>query len=442
MAFVSGSQPGCNSRVGVSGCVVSACAGVDSCCDVGDRGAGVRGWYPVAPVHDVRADRGVWLAYYRAVEVHTSAIGRLEPAGVCGLFEGVGCARVGAGDCQSSVGSVGAVDVSDGGRDRRAEVLGAEHVCEHVGEGCVTGAGSGSRATATVCSTLHPSLGSTNFGVGRCCQGGGVHAERRIGGGLMVSERTLANRKKRQAAKARKQRKRVVASGDVVQPVIVEPVREVHVPEWRQKGVDGRQKGRGAHVGQFADLSDDVQRRLKESRARALIAKNEREEREHRGRISDMDSPEAIFMKAMGLMEIAQRAAKSKNNSRVMGWVETVASSHAESLAKSAPNSLPSYASVCAKSVSTGASSVSVDGTRRQRPVGKVISTVFDGATPYTIFSGQIAAAKDTITVALLRADLKKNKMGLSPQEVSELAVLVNDRMEAVRPHNEFGYDY
>jgi len=203
-----------------------------------------------------------------------------------------------------------------------------------------------------------------------------------------------------------------------------------------------RQKGFGVHVGQFADLPGDVQRRLKESRARALIAKNEREEREHRGRISDMDSPEAIFMKAMGLMEVAQKAAKSKNDSRVMGWVETVASSHAESLARSAPSSLPSYASVCAKSASTSASSVSVDGTKRQRSVCKVVSTVFDGATPYTLFAGQIAAAKDTVSVALLRADLKKNKMGLSPQDVSRLAVLVNNRMEAVRPHNEFAYDY
>jgi len=131
-------------------------------------------------------------------------------------------------------------------------------------------------------------------------------------------------------------------------------------------GVDVVGVGRGVEEEQkgfWRSCSQETRQKLIESKAAMHIAENERRARKARADVERMDSPTAILKTAMQSVKLARQCAESKGESAVAGWAETVATSHAESVARSAPSSVPSYASVV-----SGASSVSVDGTKRVKP--------------------------------------------------------------------------
>jgi len=108
-----------------------------------------------------------------------------------------------------------------------------------------------------------------------------------------------------------------------------------------------------------------LRQELVDSKARMHIAENVRRAKEAEERIRQMESPEALLRRAMAMVTVAEECAKKGNDSKVAGWAQTVATSYAESIARSAPSSVPSYASVVSGS---SASSVSVDGTKRGKP--------------------------------------------------------------------------
>lgn len=139
--------------------------------------------------------------------------------------------------------------------------------------------------------------------------------------------------------------------------------------------------GAGFHGGASADLdlvrenqegfwnscSKEVRQELIDSKARMHIAENLRKAKEAEEKVRQMESPEALLVRAMAMVSMAEQCAKKSNDSKVAGWAQTVATSYAESIAKSAPSSVPSYASVLSRSSAT---SVSVDGTKRVESKG------------------------------------------------------------------------
>jgi len=104
--------------------------------------------------------------------------------------------------------------------------------------------------------------------------------------------------------------------------------------------------GQETRRGYFSELNEDTQRRLRESRARMMIAENERKAKEAEEKLKHLESPLALLATAMKAMRVAEQCAKKQGDQRVAGWARTVAESYAESVAKSAPSSVPSLESV------------------------------------------------------------------------------------------------
>jgi len=59
-----------------------------------------------------------------------------------------------------------------------------------------------------------------------------------------------------------------------------------------------------------------------------------------------LESPLAILATAMKAVRVAEKCATKQGNHRVAGWARTVADGYAESVARSAPSSVPSLDSV------------------------------------------------------------------------------------------------
>jgi len=119
------------------------------------------------------------------------------------------------------------------------------------------------------------------------------------------------------------------------------------IPEWRRKSVVG-QASKEVRAGYFSDLSEDVQRELKDSRAKLLIEKNKRELRQEQEKLKSLDceSPEYLVRKMIEVTALANVLKKKTTDDRVGGWAETVADSLTKSVAASAPSSVPSLESV------------------------------------------------------------------------------------------------
>jgi hypothetical protein len=132
-------------------------------------------------------------------------------------------------------------------------------------------------------------------------------------------ERNQVWKKARREQRARRRRSSVAAPAVAVEvPVVSAVEKEVKPPRWNR--------------GYFSDMPDDVQKKLRETRAKLLIAENERKLREEEQRVKYLDSPMALVESAMRAVAMAEKAAKKVNDSKVMGWAQTVATSYAESI--------------------------------------------------------------------------------------------------------------
>jgi len=97
--------------------------------------------------------------------------------------------------------------------------------------------------------------------------------------------------------------------------------------------------------GFWKSCSSGVRQELIDSKARMHIAENQRREREAKEKLAAMDSPAAMVAKVLDLVKMTEVAAKRANDSKVAGWAKTVAESHSEELARSAPSTMKSFES-------------------------------------------------------------------------------------------------
>jgi len=111
-----------------------------------------------------------------------------------------------------------------------------------------------------------------------------------------------------------------------------------------EKGVSFQQGE--VRKGFFSELDEVTQRRLRESRARMMIAENERKAKEAEEKLKYLESPLALLATAMKAVKVAEQCAVKHGDHRVASWARTVANDYAESVAKSAPSSIPSLDSV------------------------------------------------------------------------------------------------
>jgi len=109
--------------------------------------------------------------------------------------------------------------------------------------------------------------------------------------------------------------------------------------------VDDKQVCSDESKGFWNSCSPDVRQQLIDSKARMHIADNSRREKESLEKIDQLGSPEAILRRAMRFVGIAEECAKKENDTRVAGWAKTLATSYAESVARSVPSTLPSLES-------------------------------------------------------------------------------------------------
>jgi hypothetical protein len=109
----------------------------------------------------------------------------------------------------------------------------------------------------------------------------------------------------------------------------------------------------GVGRGYFSDCSEETQKQLKESRARMLIAENERKAIEAERRVSQLKSPAQLAADVVALVERVEKMAKAGRDDKMTRWAQEVTTASASTLASSAPSSVPSV-----ESVSTVASSV------------------------------------------------------------------------------------
>jgi len=110
--------------------------------------------------------------------------------------------------------------------------------------------------------------------------------------------------------------------------------------------------------------------------------------------VENLESPMVMLQRAMDTISLAEKFAKMQSgteNEAIAVWAGKVASSYAESVARSAPSSVPSYSSVVSKSVSqrsgTGATSVSTGS------IGGAKKPVRSGAVRSSVASVNLSAA-------------------------------------------------
>jgi len=144
-----------------------------------------------------------------------------------------------------------------------------------------------------------------------------------------------------------------VAAGDVVSKEKPEEVQEVEttavadVPEWRRGATSVTGPRPSAEFkGYFSECSAAVQKELRETRAQLLVAKNRAAVAREEEKVRRVGSPETIVREALRVMKLAGQVKKVEKDHSIGGWARTVVEGCAESLAASAPSSVPSLESV------------------------------------------------------------------------------------------------
>jgi len=101
--------------------------------------------------------------------------------------------------------------------------------------------------------------------------------------------------------------------------------------------------------GFFVGCDQSVQQELRDSRARMLIAKNNREEMQHKKKMGDIATAESVVADLVRVTKLAAQLRSQTKDQKIGGWAETVAESLSKSVAESASSvssSLPSLESV------------------------------------------------------------------------------------------------
>jgi len=220
----------------------------------------------------------------------------------------------------------------DGGR-RLEEDSGVRSRGETVGE-CSAGAARGD------------SRWSSGDRVSRAVEGGeasGVHV---VGGLSARGPNWLRNHTARVRRKAQRVAKREAMSGD-----------------WRARGSEVPASVGAQGSGFFSECSQDVQQKLRESRARMLIARNERQAKEEEEKARNMDSVRGVVKQMTDVAVAVEKLRRQSKDQAVIGWDNTVSSGLSKSIVDGA-SGVPSL-----ESVGFGASGLESTGGEVQDPV-------------------------------------------------------------------------
>lgn len=278
-------------------------------------------------------DRAVAIAFYDAVVKFAEA--RVGCGGKCAVV-GSGC----SGDC----GAKGAVVFEWKKKGVPSLLVGSSdandtsEVCGRREFRCI-----GSARESRSCDSRKEVARDEAVQIGGSSGGGDC-----IAGSGKVGKNLERNRLNRERQKFRKLRKQTVAGkrpGSVGASVLVQE-------SWRQaSGDDGMRQAKEAVVsgssrGYFSELSVDVQRKLKESRAKMLIAENEKKEMHARSCLARNVGPEALVRELVRVSALAVQVKKQTADMKIGGWAETVSEFVTKSVAESAPSSVPSLEDV------------------------------------------------------------------------------------------------
>jgi len=172
-------------------------------------------------------------------------------------------------------------------------------------------------------------------------------------------ERNKENREKKKQRKLKRQqigedwrvRRAVTASVSSELPAVGRWVAGEQVSGQCREGVSLNVEGRSGRVdsgrrGFFSGCSEEVQSHLRESRARLLIAENERKAVEEEKKLKRLSSPEALVQEMIRVTRMANQLKKQTVDVKIGGWAETVADGLMKSVAESAPSTIPSLESV------------------------------------------------------------------------------------------------
>jgi len=278
-------------------------------------------------------DRAVAIAFYDAVAKFAEA--RVGCGGKCAMVGGGcsgGCGAKGSVVFGWKKEGVQSLLVGPSNADDTSEVCGGrEFRC--IGSACESGSCDSREEVAR--DEVVQAGGSS--GGGDCDVGSGE-----VGKNL---ERNRLNRKRQKYRKLRKQAAAGKQSG-------VCNVAALDRENWRQVSGDNSASQvketliSNSSRGYFSDLSVDVQRKLKESRAKMLIAENEKKEMHARDCLARNVGPEALIRELVRVSALAVQVKKQTADMKIGGWAETVSEFVAKSVADSAPSSVPSLEDV------------------------------------------------------------------------------------------------
>jgi len=138
------------------------------------------------------------------------------------------------------------------------------------------------------------------------------------------------NRRNREAQRLRKKKRQAIGQ------------------DWRKPFVGGVERDvvRVGREGFFSGCSQETQEKLRESRARLLVAENERRVVEEEQKLKRMQSVEGVVHELIRVSAMAEKLRKQTSDSKIGGWAETVVEAMEKNVASLAPSSVPSLESV------------------------------------------------------------------------------------------------
>jgi len=200
--------------------------------------------------------------------------------------------------------------------------------------------------------------------------------------------------------------------------------RQMNSEDWRSKSKSSSGVVVQEQSGFWNSCSEGVRQELIDSKARMHILQNEQRAQEAKERISGMQSPIAIMKKVVALADQAEKIANKEGNAKVMSWAQTVATSEAESLARSAPSTVPSYDAVH-KSVSVVDP---VNGTPDSCLVGEnealkgrlvSVEAALKASSDRVSFEKHAAVLKRVVELEkLTKSNAAKSKIGISSNTI------------------------
>lgn len=120
------------------------------------------------------------------------------------------------------------------------------------------------------------------------------------------------------------------------------PVADPAVPEWRRGAASSVMSSDvGTARGYFADCSEDVRQRLRETRAARLVAENELAAAKANAEASSLTGAVTLVRQLNAVVRTAAELEKHTVDARVKSWARSVVEGAVSELSEKAPSSVP-----------------------------------------------------------------------------------------------------